>query len=51
MPTASYTKIPSAIEDIAEGIHAGTDQWAIALTNTVPASKAQSSGQPSSPAW
>lgn len=39
MPTASYTKIPAANEDLAEGINAGTDQWAIALTNTVPASK------------
>lgn len=44
MPTASYTKIPAAIEDIAEGIHAGTDQWAIALTNTVPGSKVFTSG-------
>lgn len=39
MPTASYVKIPAAIEDILKGGNAGTDQWAIALTNTVPASK------------
>lgn len=39
MPTASYVKIPAAIEDILEGGNAGTDQWAIALTNTIPASK------------
>lgn len=39
MPTASYVKIPAAIEDLLEGGNAGTDQWAIALTNTVPPSK------------
>lgn len=44
MPTASYVKITSAIEDLAEGINAGTDQWAIALTNTVPGSKVFTSG-------
>ena len=44
MPTASYTKIPAANEDLAEGINSGTDQWAIALTNTVPASKTFVSG-------
>lgn len=44
MPTASYVKIPSAIEDIVEAGNAGTDQWAIALTNTVPASKAFTAG-------
>lgn len=44
MPTASYVKIPAANEDLAESINAGTDQWAIALTNTVPASKAFVSG-------
>lgn len=44
MPTASYVKIPAANEDLAEGIQSGTDQWAIALTNTVPASKAFVSG-------
>lgn len=44
MPTSAYTKIPAAIEDIVETGNAGTDQWAIALTNTVPASKAFVSG-------
>lgn len=44
MPTASYVKIAAAIEDIVEGINAGTDQWAIALTNTSPASKVFTSG-------
>ena len=44
MPTASFVKIPSAIEDLAEGINSGTDQWAIALTNTTPASKVFTSG-------
>lgn len=44
MPTASYTKIPAANEDLVEGVNAGTDQWAIALTNTIPASKTFVSG-------
>ena len=44
MPVASYVKIPAAIEKLVEGINAGTDQWAIALTNTVPASDAFVSG-------
>ena len=44
MPTASYVKIPAANEDLVEGINSGTDQWAIALTNTVPGSKAFVSG-------
>lgn len=44
MPTASYTKIPSANEDLVEGVNAGTDQWAIALTNTAPVSKTFVSG-------
>ena len=39
MPTSAYFKVPAAIEDLLEGGNAGTDQWAIALTNTVPASK------------
>ena len=39
MPTASYVKIPAANENLAEDANCGTDQWAIALTNTVPASK------------
>lgn len=44
MPTASYVKIPAANEDLAESINCGTDQWAIALTNTVPASKSFTAG-------
>lgn len=44
MPTSAYTKVTAANEDLAEGINAGTDQWAIALTNTVPASKVFTSG-------
>lgn len=44
MPTASYVKIAAANEDLVEGINAGTDQWAIALTNTVPGSKTFVSG-------
>lgn len=44
MPTASYVKIPAANEDLAESINTGTDQWAIALTNTVPASKSFTAG-------
>jgi len=44
MPTASYVKIPAANEDLAEGINCGTDQWAVALTNTSPASKTFVSG-------
>lgn len=44
MPTASYVKIAAANEDLAESINCGTDQWAIALTNTVPGSKTFVSG-------
>jgi len=44
MPTASYVKITAANEDLAEGINAGTDQWAIALTNTAPSGKVFTSG-------
>ena len=44
MPTAAYVKIPSAIEDLAESVNSGVDQWAIALTNTVPASKVFTTG-------
>lgn len=44
MPTASFVKIPAAIEDIVESGNAGSDQWAIALTNTVPGSKVFTSG-------
>lgn len=44
MPTASYVKITAANEDLAEGVNCGTDQWAVALTNTVPGSKAFTAG-------
>jgi hypothetical protein len=44
MPTASYVKVTAANEDLVEGVNAGTDQWAIALTNTVPGSKVFTSG-------
>lgn len=44
MPTASYVKVTSANEDLAESINSGTDQWAIALTNTSPASKVFTTG-------
>lgn len=44
MPTASYVKIVSANEDLAETINCGSDQWAIALTNTVPGSKVFTAG-------
>lgn len=44
MPTVAATKIPAAIEDLQEGGNAGTDQWAIALTNTVPPSKTFTAG-------
>lgn len=33
---ATYNKIAGAIDFLVEGINAGTDQWAFALTNTVP---------------
>ena len=44
MPTASYVKIPAAIEDILETGNAGSDQWAIALSASAPASKVFTSG-------
>lgn len=44
MPTASYVKVTSANEDLAEGINCGSDQWAIALSNSSPASKVFTSG-------
>lgn len=44
MPTASYVKVTAAIEDLLETGNAGTDQWAIALTNTAPASKVFTTG-------
>jgi hypothetical protein len=44
MPTASYVKVTTANEDLAEGINCGTDQWAIALSASAPASKVFTSG-------
>jgi len=44
MPIASYVKVATANEDLVEGINAGTDQWAIALSNTIPASKVFTTG-------
>lgn len=41
---ATYTKVTAAIEDIMESGNAGSDQWAIALTNTSPASKVFTTG-------
>lgn len=41
---ATYTKIAAANEDLLEAIQSGTDQWAVALTNTIPASKAFTAG-------
>lgn len=36
MPTASYIKNAGTIDFLVEGINAGSDQWAFALTNTAP---------------
>jgi hypothetical protein len=44
MPTASYVKVTTANEDLAEGINSGSDQWAIALSASSPASKVFTSG-------
>lgn len=33
---ATYNKIAGAVEFMQEALNAGTDQWAIALTNTTP---------------
>lgn len=44
MPTASFVKVPAAIEDIVESGNAGSDQWAIALAASVPGSKVFTSG-------
>lgn len=44
MPTASYTKVTAANEDLAEGINCGSDQWAIALASSAPGSKTFTSG-------
>ena len=44
MPTASFVKVPAAIEDIVESGNAGSDQWAVALSASVPGSKVFTSG-------
>lgn len=44
MPTASFVKVPAAIEDVLESGNAGSDQWAIALSASAPASKVFTSG-------
>jgi hypothetical protein len=44
MPTATYVKVVAANEDLVEGINAGTDQWAIALSAAAPGSKVFTSG-------
>jgi hypothetical protein len=36
MPTASYIAVAGSREVLVEAINAGTDQWAIALSNAVP---------------
>lgn len=41
---AAYIKVAGAIDFLVEGINAGTDQWAFALTNTVPAGTAFTAG-------
>ena len=41
---ASYVKIAGGIEPLLEGINAGSDQWAFALTNTAPSASAFTSG-------
>mgnify|MGYP000431803348 CR=1 FL=1 len=44
MPTSAYTKVTAANEDLAEAINCGTDQWAIALSNTAPSGKTFTAG-------
>ena len=41
---AAYVKIAGSREALVESINAGTDQWAVALTNTLPASTAFTAG-------
>jgi hypothetical protein len=41
---AAYVKVGGGIEPLLEGINAGTDQWAFALTNAIPGSSAFVSG-------
>jgi hypothetical protein len=40
MPVAAYNKVAPSVENLLEGINAGTDSWAIALSNAAPASSA-----------
>lgn len=35
MPTASYNKFTPAVENLLEGVNAGTDSWAIKLATAV----------------
>lgn len=44
MPTASYTAVAGSREVLVEGINSGTDQWAIALSNSAPANTTFTSG-------
>ncbi len=37
---ASYVKVAGALELLLEGLNSGSDQWAFALTNTVPSGTA-----------
>lgn len=41
---AAYVKVAGGLEPLLEGINSGTDQWAFALTNTVPGSSAFTAG-------
>ena len=41
---AAYIKISGGIEPLLEGINAGSDQWAFALTNTAPSAPGFTSG-------
>ena len=41
---ATYTKIAGSREALVESINAGSDQWAIALSNTAPSATAFTAG-------
>ena len=41
---AAYVKVAGAIDNLMEANNAGTDQWAFALTNTVPGSPTFTAG-------
>jgi hypothetical protein len=41
---AAYVKVAGGLEPLLEAINSGTDQWAFALTNTVPGSATFTSG-------